>query len=196
MLVGRGAGVELKVIVNPIAGGGPAKRLLSNLFYGCGYNFYRRATELRADDMVIRGKLSQLLRECRAHLSSLEAAFRRDHRAQSGCDYAFLDPGAVATVQALLHAQRDLQAMEMAIRTAAVPDSERIHPRHREQRGTLEKLVVLDGEVLLALVTLRDAIAKLTDGGAAAAKVGSLLRISDFSELWSRREALLWGDSR
>lgn len=189
---GRGVQVELKVIVNPIDAG-PARRLLSNLFYGCGYNFYRRAAELRADDMVIRWKLSQLVRDCREHLSSLEAAFRRVHRAEPGCDYAFLDPGAVVIAQALLHAQRDLKAMETAIRVAAVPETDRLHQRNREERGTLERLVALDGDVLLALVTLRDAVARLSDGGAAAASMGRLLQASNFSALWIRREALLAG---
>ena len=188
-----GAGhVELKVITNPIDAG-PARRLLSNLFYGCGYNFYRRASELRADDMVIRWKLSQLVQECRLHLSSIEVAFRREHRAEPGCDYAFLQPAAVPIAQALLYAQRDLQAMETSIRVAAVPETDRLHQRNREERGTLERLVALDGDVLLALVTLRDAVAKLSNGGEAAARMGSLLKASDFSALWSRREALLAG---
>lgn len=184
--------MELKVIINPIQGAGPGKRLLSNLFYGCGYNFYRCESELRADDLLIRGKLSQLLRDCRAHLSALEAAFRREHRAQPGRDYTFLSPAAVAAAQALLHAQRDLEAMEAAIQDA-VPD--RIRLPYREERGRLEKLVALDGEVLLALVTLRDAVARLSDCGAAAATMGNLLRASGFSALWSRREALLAGEA-
>jgi len=186
--------VELKVIVNPIEEAGPAKRLLSNLFYGCGYNFYRRASELCADDMVIRGKLSQLLRECRGHLTSLEAAFRQQHRVL-GRDYSFLSPDAVPMAQALLDAHRHLQAMEMAIRTATVPERDRLRQRPREGRSTFERLVNLDGEVLVALVTLRDAVARLKDGAAAAARMDNLLRASDFDALWNRREALLLGES-
>lgn len=185
--------MELRVIINPIDGAGPAKRLLSNLFYGAGYNFYQRGSELCADDLVIRGKLCQLLRECRVHLSALEATFRRQHRAQPDADYAFLNPAAVITAQALLHAQRDIQAMELAIRNAEVPETDRIYPHHREERATLEKLVILDGDALLSLVTLRDAVAKFSDGVAAADRMESLLRASDFNALWSRREALLAG---
>ena len=185
--------MELRVIINPINEAGPAKRLLSNLFYGCGYNFYRFEGELLADDLLIRGKLSQLLRECRMHLTSLEATFRRQHRAATGGDYAFLSPAAVATAQALLDAQRDLDAMETAIRNAVVPEFTRFHGR-REVRGALEELVMVDGEVVLSLVTLRDAVAKLESGAAAAARMDELLRASDFGALWSRREALLAGE--
>ena len=192
-----GGSMELRVITNPINGTGPAKRLLSNLFYGCGYNFYRFDNELLADDLLIRGKLSQLLRECRAHLTSLEAAFRREHRGASGGDYAFLSPAAVATAQALLNAQRDLDAMETAIRNAVVPEFTRFHKRGElrgELRGALAELVMLDGEVVLALVTLRDAVAKLANGAAAAARMDELLRASDFGALWGRRETLLAGE--
>ena len=184
--------MELRVIINPIIEAGPAKRLLSNLFYGCGYNFYRFDSELLADDLLIRGKLSQLLRECRAHLSSLETAFRKQYRAATGADYALLSPAAVATAQALLSAQRDLDAMETAIRNTVVPELTRFH-RRRGVRGALEQLVKLDGEVVLALVTLRDAVAKLDNGSAAAARMDELLRASDFPALWGRREALLAG---
>ncbi|HEX5462159.1 MAG TPA: hypothetical protein VFX20_19490 [Steroidobacteraceae bacterium] len=185
--------MELRVILNPISEPGPAKRLLSNLFYGCGYNFYRFENELLADDLLIRGKLSQLVRDCRAHLSSLEMAFLRDHRARTGGDYAFLSPAALTMAQALLSAQRHLQAMEAAIRSATLPESRHFQRHHRERHGTLEELVMLDGEVVLALVTLRDAVAKLDSGAAAAARMDELLRASDFRALWGRREALLAG---
>lgn len=185
--------MELKVIINPIGGTGPAKRLLSNLFYGCGYTFYRLGNELHADDLLIRGKLRQLLRECRAHLSALEAAFRREHRAQPDRDYAFLNPAAVLTAQALLHAQRDLESMESAIETGLLPEMSLIPQRRREGAGMLDELVALDGEMVLALVTLRDAVARLDNGPAAAARIENLLRASDFSALWDRREALLSG---
>jgi hypothetical protein len=186
--------VELRVIVNPI-GPGPAKRLLSNLFYGCGYNFYRYENELLADDLLIRGKLSQLLRECRAHLSRLEAAFRREHhQAQGGGGYGFLSPTAVRMAQALLSAQRDLEAMERAIHNATVPQTRHFQRHRREEPSTLAQLVILDGDTVLALVTLRDAVARLDNGAAAAARMEELLRASDFSALWSRREALLAGD--
>lgn len=187
--------MELRVITNPINRAGPARGLLSNLFYGCGYNFYRCEGEARADDLLIRGKLAQLLRECREHLRLLEAVFRREHQTRPDRDCAFPPPAAVATAQALRGAQRDLAAMEAAIHAAALPQLARTRQRHREERGTLEKLVMLDGEALLALVTLRDAVARLDNGAAAAAKVAALLGASDFSALWSRREALLSGEA-
>ena len=181
--------MEQKVITNPIEQAGPARRLLSNLFYGCGYNFYRCEDELHADDLLIRGKLSQLLVESRTHLGSLHAAFVRKHL--PGRDGGPANPGAVEMGLVLERAQRELQAMETAILAAAEPELGRLRRHDREQGGVLAKLVALDGEALLALVTLRDAIARFDNGAVAAVGVGSLLRRSDFSTLWSRRQALL-----
>jgi hypothetical protein len=93
-----------------------------------------------------------------------------------------------------LSAQRDLEAMERAIHNATVPQTRHFQRHRREEPSTLAQLVILDGDTVLALVTLRDAVARLDNGAAAAARMEELLRASDFSALWSRREALLAGD--
>jgi hypothetical protein len=185
--------MELRVIVNPVNGTGPARRLLSNLFYGCGYTFYRRGNELSADDQLIRDKLVQLLQESRAHLSALQATFLLQHRP---APWVPQGAAAVFTAQALRHAQRDLEAMEAAVLIDMPPEVGCINQGSPEARGRLEMLVALDGDALLALVTLRDAITRLADGGAAAAMMSSLLAASGFTALWSRRQALLLGDSQ
>jgi hypothetical protein len=184
--------MELKVITNPIDQAGPARRLLSNLFYGWGYNFYRREDELDADDLLLRGKLSQLLHDCHAHLASLHAAFVRRHLAP-GRGGGHANPGVIDMVRTLERAQRELQAMEMLVLNAAAPEADCIRRQEREQGGAVAKLVALDGEALLALVTLRDAIARFDDGAAAAVGIDAVLRASGFSALWSRRQALLSG---
>lgn len=179
--------MELKVIVNPINGTGPARGLLSNLFYAAGYNFYRRANRLRVDDLLIRRKLAELLEEPRVHLNALEVAFRVRVR-------GFAGPPTALTIHALEDAQRDLEVMYAAVRSAEAGELERFHSPQREEGGTLQWLVALDGEALLALVTLRDAIMKFDDGAAAAAATPNLLRACGFNALWSRREALLSAD--
>jgi hypothetical protein len=184
--------MELKVITNPIDQAGPARRLLSNLFYGWGYNFYRREDELHADDLLIRGKLSQLLHDSHAHLAALHAAFVRRHL-PPGRIGAHANPGVADIQRTLERAQRELQSMEMLVLTAAAPEVGCIRRDERGQGGAVAKLVALDGEALLALVTLRDTIARFDNGAAAAVGIDSLLRASAFSALWSRRQALLSG---
>lgn len=187
-----GVTMELRVISNPIGAAGPTRWLLSNLFYGCGYNFHRGGHRLGVDDLLIRGKLGQLLEESRRHLGALAAAFQRKHLAP-GPDRSFASPGATATAEALERALRHLEALEAAVRAPVTPPGRGLPPHASRERGTVERLVALDGEVVLALVRLRDAIARIDDGVAAAAAFGGLLRASDFCALWSRREALLTG---
>lgn len=179
--------MELKVIVNPIHGTGPARGLLSNLFYASGYNFYLRDSRLHTDDLLIRRKLAELLEECRCHLSVLEAAFRARVR-------LFAGPPTAATIEPLESAQRDLEAMRAAVHGAELSRMETFAEHQGDARGMLRRLVALDGEALLALVTLRDAIMKFDDGAAAAAGAPNLLRTCSFNSLWSRRAALLSAD--
>lgn len=183
--------MELKNTRNPIDAAGPARQVLSNLFYGWGYNFYRRENQLRADDLLIRSKLSDLLGQSRAHLCALEATFRREHLPPPTREHPFPNPAAVASAQALQHAQRDIESLETTIRTASVPEMDRIHQRHREEGDTLEKLVAIDGEMVMAVIALHDAIARLDDGATAAGEVANLMKKNDVGALWKHREQTL-----
>ncbi len=183
--------MELKTTPNPIDAAGPVKQVLSNLFYGWGYNFYRRENQLRADDLLIRDKLSALLGECRAHARDLQAAFRREHLPAPTREHPYPDAAAVSAAQALQRAEQQIEALETAIRNAAVPEMDRIHQRHRDERGTLDALVAVDGELVLAVVGLRDAVTALTDGAAAATEIPRLLHSRDICALWERREQIL-----
>ncbi len=183
--------MELKTAPNPIESAGPVKRVLSNLFYGWGYNFYRRENQLRADDLLIRGKLSELLGECRKHVNELEASFQREHLPAPTREHPFADPAALAAVQSLQRAAQHLESLETAIRTAAVPEMDRIHQRHRIEGPTLEQLIDVDGKLVLAVVTLRDAVAALQDGATAAPELTRLLAAGTIHSLWEQREQIL-----
>jgi hypothetical protein len=183
--------MEFKTTDNPIDAAGPVKQVVSNLFYGWGYNFYRRENQLRADDLLIRSKLSELLGQCRAHLAALESAFRHEHLPPPTRENPFPDSAAVASVQALQRVQHEIESVETAIRTASVPELDRIHQRHRNEAETLQKLVTVDGDLVLAVVTLRDAIDKLDDATKAPGEVVNLLNSTGVREIWKRREQAL-----
>lgn len=183
--------MELKTTANPIDGAGAARQVLSNLFYGWGYNFYRIENQLRADDLVIRSKLSELLGQSRAHLAALEGSYRREHLAPPTREHPFPDIAAVANAQAMQRVQRDIEAIETCIRTAAVPEMDRIHQRHRNEREALEKLVAIDGDLVLTVKELHDAITTLGDGGTAAGEASALLKASGVDSIWRDREKVL-----
>ena len=176
---------------NPIDSAGPVKATLSNLFYGWGYNFYRRENQLRADDLLIRAKVSELIGQCRGHLNRLEADFRRTHLPPPTREHPLPDAAAVSTARAAERAQRDLEALETRIRNAAVPEMDRVFQRHRNERATLEQLAALDGELVGTVVALRDRVVQLTDLGGAAEDLARLAQASGIEAIWARREQVL-----
>ncbi|HTV85030.1 MAG TPA: hypothetical protein VME63_06480 [Dyella sp.] len=183
--------MELKESGNPIDDAGIAKQVLSNLFYGWGYNFYRRENQLRADDLLIRSRLSDWLGECRAHLAVLEADYRRTHLPPPTREHPFPDAGAVGQAQALQRLGRDIESLETAIRTAAVPEMDRIHQRHRNEAETLEKLVAADSTLVLHVMQLRDAVVAIGDATAAIDQVPALLKASEIASGLQQRNQIL-----
>jgi CHAD domain-containing protein len=183
--------MELKKTDNPIDDAGAVKQVLSNLFYGWGYNFYRQENQLRADDLLIRSRLSDWLGESRAHLAKLEADYRRHYLPPPTREHPFPDAGAVSHAQTLQRVQRDIESIETAIRTASVPEMDRIHQRHRNEGETLEKLVAADSALVLQVKGLRDAIVAINDATAAIDQVPALLKTSQIDASWQQRKQIL-----
>lgn len=182
--------MELKSAPNPIDDAGKLKQVASNLFYGWGYNFYRDENKLRADDLLVRGKVSDFIGEARAHLAQLEASFRREHLPAPTREHPFPDAAALSAVRDFGETVRSLEALETRIRNAAVPEMDRVMQRHRDERDTLEKLVAADGELVDAAVRLRAGV--LAMGGLAGVRkdqMGELVRPVDAA--WERRSAVI-----
>jgi hypothetical protein len=183
--------MDLKTTANPIDSAGPVKRVLANLFYGWGYNFYRKENQLRADDLLIRSKVSELLGEARAHARELETQFRREHLPAPTREHPFPDAAAVAAAQALQRAAQQIESLETTVRNAAVPEMDRIHQRHRTERATLDQLIGADSELVVAVIGLRDAVLALHEGAAAATEIPRALQAGTIGALWERREQIL-----
>ncbi len=78
------------------------EKLLVNLFTGWGYNFYRVENQLRADDLMIRARVCDMLGSARAALAAAEAAYRHEflRPPTRGKTYGVLcDKYAIATVR-------------------------------------------------------------------------------------------------
>lgn len=112
--------MDLKSTVNPVDAAGPVKATLSNLFYGWEYNFYRKENQLRADDLLIRSKISELLGQSREHLRELEADFRRERLAPPTREHPFPDRAAVATAQALRDTLEKLADVDEGLASATI----------------------------------------------------------------------------
>jgi hypothetical protein len=105
-----------------------------NLFYGWGYNFYRLENQLRADDILVRGKVGWLLGLARASIEEAESVYRRAFLPPPSREKPRPDANAVAEAQALELLSRAIGAIEGQIRAAGA--GERPDDAALPRRGT------------------------------------------------------------
>ena len=182
---------EFKAVANPIDSAGSTKQFLSNLFYGWGYNFYRKENQLRADDLLVRAKISEMLATARMHLADLERAWRREHLPEPTREHPYADAAAVASAQQMQRAQQLIEALELRVRTVGVPEMDRINQRHRNERDTLEQLVSVDGELVLAAKSFSDQALAQRDAAVLAMQMPDLLAQSGLESGLAQRQQVL-----
>lgn len=135
------------------------RQLATNLFYGCGYNFYRSENQLRADDQLVRSKAASLLGEAMSSVCAAESAYRREFLPAPTRAKPFPDAEAVSNAQRLEHLARELGAIEAALQHQPVPANDRMTQRYREEGPTLQKLLDHDERLVGQCELLRTAVA-------------------------------------
>lgn len=123
---------------------GVLRQVATNLFYGWGYNFYRKENQLRADDQLVRAKAASLLGEAAAAVSTAESAYRREFLPPPTRAKPFPDAEAVANAQSLERLATDICGLEAALHHQPVPANDRMTQRYREEGPTLEALMQHD----------------------------------------------------
>ncbi len=141
---------------------GPVAQVAINLFYGWGYNFYRKENQLRADDLLVRGQVSTLLGAARAGIAAAEAAYRRQFLPPPSRAAPRPDPRAVQDAQALEAIGRDLGALEAQIRALPVPENDRMTQRFRQEADMSARLVAADQAMVGHAALLRAQLAEAT----------------------------------
>ncbi len=142
---------------------GPISQIAVNLFYGWGYNFYRKENQLRADDQLIRAQVGALLQQCRAMVDTAESAYRRAFIPPPSRAQPRPDPQAVANAQALEQLSREIGALSGQTTALPVPENDRMTQRYRNEADTLAKLRETDellagqAELLRQMLTSHDA---------------------------------------
>ncbi|HEY4031872.1 MAG TPA: hypothetical protein VGM25_16120 [Caulobacteraceae bacterium] len=127
---------------------GPIRKVAINLFYGWGYNFYRKENQLRADDQLVRAKACELLNQARAAVERAEGDHRRLRIPPPTRENPTPDPAAVADCQALERLSREIGAVEAQIRNQPVPENDRMTQRYRKEAATLEALAECDQDLI------------------------------------------------
>ena len=123
---------------------GALRQIATNLFYGWGYNFYRKENQLRADDQLIRSKAASLLGYAMASVEAAESDYRREFLPPPSRAKPFPDAAAVESAQKLEKLARAIGALEAALQHQPVPESDRMTQRYRDEAATLAALIEFD----------------------------------------------------
>lgn len=134
---------------------GEIEEIAVNLFYGWGYNFYRAENQVRADDLLVRQKVSWLLGQAREVVQTQLAVYRRTFLPLPTREKPLPDPDALAAAGTLERLSADIGQLESTIRGLPVPETDRMTQRFRDELSTL--------------VTLREQDSRLDAGKHAAA---------------------------
>jgi hypothetical protein len=159
---------------------GILRQLATNLFYGWGYNFYRKENQLRADDQLIRSKAASLLGEAMTSVFSAESEYRREYLPPPTRSKPFPDADAVASAQKLERLGKAIGALEAQFQHQPVPENDRMTQRYRREAPTLQKLMEFDERLVGQCELLR----KTVSGQA------GLAILKDLSELEAGLDAI------
>lgn len=139
---------------------GALRQLATNLFYGWGYNFYKRENQLRADDQLVREKADWLLGRAAASVESAESNYRREFLPPPSREKPFPDAVAVAEAQQLERLVKAIRALANRMTELPAPENDRMTQRFREEAATLEGLIALDEQLVGQCELLRSTVEK------------------------------------
>ena len=135
------------------------EKLLVNLFNGWGYNFYRLENQLRADDLMIRARVCEMLGSARAGLATVEAVYRHEFLPAPTRERPRPDPEALRNARLFEEIGQSIGALEGQIRSLPVPENDRMTQRYREERDTLQRLASADRALVGRAEQLRTMLA-------------------------------------
>lgn len=172
---------------------GVLRQVATNLFYGWGYNFYRKENQLVADDQLVRTKAASLLGNAMASVKAAESDYRREFLPPPSRQKPFPDPAAVKSAQGLEGFARAIGALEASIQEQPVPPNDRMSQRYRQERQTLEDLIQIDERLVGQCELLRSSV-NGQDGTSIIGRMAELERgLAAIRETLKSREGVLLG---
>ena len=134
------------------------ERVAINLFYGWGYNFYRVENQLRADDLLARHHIADLLGDARKTIDRAEAIFRSERLPEPTREKPTHDLQALRDAASLEALARRVVALADRIRAQPAPENDRIMQRHRREADTLARLLAADTALTGRVEALRQGV--------------------------------------
>jgi hypothetical protein len=140
---------------------GALRQIATNLFYGWGYNFYRKENQLRADDQMVRSKAASLLGHAMSAVSTAESEYRREYLPAPTRAKPFPDAECVGCAQKLERLAKSIGAVEAQLQHQPAPENDRMTQRYRQEAPTLAKLMEFDERLVGQCELLRKAVSAL-----------------------------------
>lgn len=141
---------------------GAVRQVLSNLLGAYGYNLYDDKNRMRADDLLVRGQAAAALGEAANALRDLRAAYRRQFIPPPSREQPYPPADRMARLDAMARVQERLADLETRIRNMAVPPTDRVWARFRDEARLLGDLLLHDYALIAPAVALRDQSLALT----------------------------------
>jgi len=138
---------------------GPLKQLAVNLFYGWGYNFYRKENQLRTDDLLVRSKVSWLLSMARAAIEAAEGEYRREYIPAPSRANPRPPGDALRNAQTMERLAKEVGGLISQIDQQPVPENDFILQRFRNEAHTLERLLNCDHQLVAQAELFRSKLA-------------------------------------
>ena len=139
----------------------PIYRIGVMLINGYGYNWYRLDNQMRADDLLVRGRASEHLGGAVSRLRDLEGRYRRKFLPPPSREHPDPDPVHLAAARQFRAIEDRIGEVDTRVRGAAVPTNDRIWQRHRDELNTLAKLGDCDVLLVGGAKQLADVVAAL-----------------------------------
>jgi len=139
---------------------GALRQIATNLFYGWGYNFYRKENQLRADDQLVRAKAGWILGNAAASVRTAEGEYRREFLPGPTRAKPFPDAAAVTGAQELEWLAKEISGIANRLAELPVPENDRMTQRFREEAPTLQALIALDEQMVGQCELLRSTVEK------------------------------------
>ena len=161
------------------------------LFHGWGYNFYRVENQLRADDQLVRARVTGLLGAARECVAAAERTWRREQLPAPTRAAPRPAPEALAGAQALERLGREIGALMARITAQPVPENDRMTQRYRTERETLARLVAFDMPLVGQAELLRATLDGQPGAWMIANQAGLEQGLAAMTETLRQRQAVL-----
>ncbi len=140
----------------------PTVALLQVALSGFGFNVYDARNQARANDLLVRERVSNLLADAAARIRSLEARYRERFLPAATREQPFPPADVLRRAKALHDLTSRLDAAGSEVLTLEVPGADPIWSRVRDELPTLHRLFAFDVGLATAATSLYERADTLT----------------------------------